>query len=66
MELHEFRLGGQLALTADKEGASLPGNGWAFVQSIQFNADQPRIGATYDEVVTAVRKNGFFAWPVED
>jgi hypothetical protein len=66
MELHEFRLGGRLALTKDKTGSVLPGNGWAFVQTIDFTEGQPRIGAPYEEVMAAINHGGFFMWPVED
>lgn len=66
MELHEFRLGGNLALTVDRTGSNLPRNGWAFVQTIIFERDRPRIGAPFDEVMAAIADQGFFIWPVEN
>ena len=60
MELHEFRLGGQLALTNDRTGAELPGNGWAFAQTLDFIESQPRIGASYKEVVLQLTTTGLY------
>jgi hypothetical protein len=65
MTLYEFRLGGRLALTIDATGDNLPGNGWAFVQNFDLNPEEPRDGASYEEIASAVRQAGFFIWPVE-
>jgi hypothetical protein len=70
MKLYKFaaRVGSRVALTKDQTGANLPKDGapWKLIGTTEVEADgKPRIGASSDEIVAAVEKDGFIIWPVQ-
>jgi hypothetical protein len=58
--------GWRTALTPDQTGANLPVETvpWMLGGQIEINRDEatPRIGASADEILDAVEKDGIFLW----
>jgi hypothetical protein len=55
------------AITDDKLGAKLPkrqfGN-WVFEKEIDLNPGENRMGLGADEIIAAVKKDGYILWPL--
>ena len=56
----------RFALTIDRTGRTLPADGapWRAIGRMPIAAeDYPRTGASIEQVVSEVERNGYFVWP---
>ena len=69
MTLYRFREegGARLALTMDPWGERLPRGGrvWQYLGALEPEA-VARIGASVEDILEAVRAQGYFLWPPTD
>ena len=61
-------VGKQMAITDDETGAKLPkqAGAWAYDREMDIKAtDAPRIGANSSEILSAIKRDGYFILPVD-
>jgi len=70
MLLYKFgaAVGQRVALTAAHSGKNLPADGapWKPMGTMRIEpGGTPLIGASSDEIIAGIQKEGFFIWPVK-
>jgi hypothetical protein len=68
MIYHVFKpsTGTARAVTDDKSGGKLPERpigSWIYEKDVTINPGWPLIGANSNEVIAAIRRDGFYLWP---
>lgn len=56
---------GRVAATDDKSGAKLPTEfgPWSLTREIDLQPGEHRIGASADDIIAGVKKDGYYMWP---
>lgn len=73
MKLYKFKpapgKGNRAALTQDPTGANLPADGQPWQKIGETNVERgqgPRIGASSDDIIDGIEKDGVVIWPFKD